>query len=218
MAHVKCHVSWEIIFLLKKEIPNLTLFTTSKKKKINTYFISTKNRFNIKTALFRKPTSPFGKDTITEYERLSPTSFTSIKFTHKPFPSSLNYGLKLNVHIFICIFYRYIPLNFSKLSTSRHWTQRWPLTKGSAGSSLLCVHRVPVPSFFCGHYRMTMAGKGTQACFLNALLPSISIMSAAGTAWAWFVLIFLAKDKEWHDKNGVTCCKTSTVIFKAILQ
>ena len=127
-------MSWEIIFFIQKEVPNLTLFAISKKKlKLNIYFISTKNRLNRKTAFLRS-TSAFGKDTIREYRSQvhrissSPTSFTNIKFTRKPFPSAQNHGLKLNVNLFIHIFLRYITYNCPKLGLSTHWTKYWPLT------------------------------------------------------------------------------------------
>lgn len=124
-------MNWEIIFFIQEEISNLTLFAISTKKmKLNIYFISTKNRLNIKTAFLRS-TSPFGKDTIREYRNqvyslsICPTSFTNIKFTHKPFPSAQIEAKCQSRHSYIL---RYITYNCPKFGISTHWPKYWPLT------------------------------------------------------------------------------------------
>lgn len=74
--------------------------------KSNIYLIRTKRRLNIKATLIS--TNPFEKDTIREWKtqvyrsHSRPTSFTNIKFTHKPLLSAQDYGLKLeSISLFI---------------------------------------------------------------------------------------------------------------------
>lgn len=158
--------------------------------KLNIYCISTKNRLNIKTAFLRESTSPFGKDTIREYRSqvhrlsLSPTPFIDIKFTRKPFTSAHNYGLKLNVNLFIHILLRYITYNFPKLGISPHWTQYWPLTNWQRAWAEPhrgnWKHRVLPAAFARGasshrSYMATptnLAGKGTQHVFWTPSFPA----------------------------------------------
>lgn len=168
----------KLFFLFKKKYQTWYYLPSLRKKmKLNIYFISTKTRLNIKTAFLRESVSPFGKDTIRQYRSqiyrlsLSPTSFTNIKFTCKPFPSAQNYGFKLNDNLFIHIFLRYITYNLPKLSISTHWTKYWPLMDNMPGKGHTGRNR-STGSYLLYLHRINLAWKGTQHVSWTPFFPA----------------------------------------------